>query len=363
MASRCNITYGSIIKGTNVSFGKDYLGRSVIIKKITAENPLYIDTHCRFRHECLLKAVDILVPGVCDIQNMILLLEPAAYSIHDFVLYEAKNEDYHRRSNKYADDLARGLDFLHKNDLAHNLVHSRNCLVKDLDSACLSDFKMVSYIDDVKRVNDNKNMGKVFVHMFVYADVMDTTSDYIENSISKYKRLFNKDIPYRYLIEGDSYVFDHPHLMYPLEFTDTPAFREEFSVMLKKFTGDTYLDFAFSCLHNLYRFSGRHASHDTRVASHVASVASHVESVINFTLYSYGFIEPTPEILKMIFKVKGIILPNTVYNLCQNMDTLEHFGPKIFDFENYLSEYDYLASLPLTLKDIRGTRLYDMFTE
>jgi len=366
--SKCDIVFGKELS-EGIYFGKDHQGNSVVIKKIIPDNPDYIDVHCRFRHPNLLQG-DILVPGICKIDHVILLLEPAIYSLKDFIDLESKNESYFRRAEFFADDLIRGLSFLHKNFLCHNMIHERHCLIMASDTAVLTDFKYVTSSSPNLEIIDNKNLGLVFLKMFTLSES--------ESNLTKYMSVFGKKMPYQNLLYGKNYYIqdDIYEKDLPLVSLDS-RFKYVFTEIVKYFDFDDSLDFVFSCLHNLHRHC--------RCANSLLPDLT-AENIIKFTEYAvYHSIQADEEngdgnvdnggndkenlppqhidqdILKYIFCFSGILKPNTIFDTCLSLEDLP--SCKIIFDHDYLKVFEKKGNINLKYKNLKGTSLQKMFSD
>lgn len=343
MDQRCNIALGKSI-GQYVNFGRDHIGKSIVIKRISGENSNYIDIHCRFDHPNILQG-SILVPGICNIDHIILLLEPAIYNLKHFMDFETKNQIYFSRAESFSDDLIRGLSFLHSQGFSHNKITAEHCLILGSDTACLSDFKYASEITEDSKKSDNKNLGRIFLRLFTLTDS--------ESEISRYMSVFGKKFPYQNLISGNSYFVqeeDNHEKIISLK-QILPVFKSALSDMLREFKDDDPLEFIFSCIHNLHRHCR---------SGHKLLPDLNINNIINFTEYSYNMRNPDSDILKYVFIFDGILKPHTVYDSISDISEID-ICEVIFS-DDYLKIYKKNNTMEYYLGDIKDTNLYSMIT-
>lgn len=344
----------------HVFFGTDYSGRTVVIKKISTVNPKQIDTYCRFNHPNLIHGFNVLVPEVCHNESVLIMTEPGIYTLEDIIKFEKKDSYYFMNADKYSRDLIAGMNFLHKNLLIHNNINPSNCLLKlweDEIHACLNDFKLVNEYTELGESKDRQNLGYTIVELYTLEPVSDVNS-----SIRKYKEVFKNDIPYRNLLNGQSYDFHNA------EFSSAPnegfALPDRFNTIFCEIifmTKDSSIEHTILCLHNLYRHACR--MQFTKVLPDLSAM-----NIIKFTDYCMGLgVEGEFESIvnRYIFDFSGVLLPTTVYHTAIDFEDLIHKIKLIFNTQEYSKNIDKFISMnsagKLYRSDLANTDLYDCF--
>lgn len=308
-----------------VKFGT-YKGESVVIKRVSPKDTEYINTHCKFNHPCLVSAK--LYQGICDSNTLVMFLEPALINLNDFIKYTRKDIEYFNKSEMYADDLIRGLMYLHANGLSHNRINVYHCLIKP-EGCALTDFKYVTPITQQSIRDDNKSLGKVFVHMFTFDEF---------GNVNDYTSKFERKMPYQdllfgrgYTIKDVSYEIDDPKFIF-----NESEYKSRAYEIYRQMKSDDSLEFYFLCLHNLHRSSAS------------------PEDIIAFTEYSMGIREPNKQIIKMIHEFKGKLIPNTFYHSLKNIEEINRDYMLIFSKDYTSKKYSWIPKPDYKMSDLKN---------
>lgn len=365
---KCNLTFdNSSTQDQRLSLAKDHTGRPVIVKKITIpDNPREIDTHCRFHHRNLIHAWNVLVPGVCKIDKVYLILEPALFTLKEFIQASQSTVNYFEQAEDFSEDIILGVSYLHHQGVCHNKIHLNHIMIKVFPGsttvegrnvAALTDFKYATGISSAGITQDLKNSGVCILKMFLLdsSDIIDLPDEEITNGLYRYRRKFGRNMNGIEFFRSKS--IDIESSEFPkktITIKVSQKFRDIFIQVCKYFLKQNSLVYQlYFYLHTLYRLESLKLDYDFGMVS-------------NFCKYSLDQKSNPTECLPWISKFEGVLLANTVFDTFTSIQDLLILGKTIFNSRDYLKVYNYNYKCEnfkeLVLLDIKNSELFSMIS-